>query len=421
MRAESFEDAAGAALEAGLDIGLAAVAASPFAKRARLLRAMVHHRPDDGYRGLVVVEVAPDGKRAPPRVGDGTHLPSATAWSWVRTHGAAAAIDVVLGTVTSASGAIVQEARASDPFDATASVGRLRDREATHVFVVPIRGPLHRMEGMLVLEASCQAAVGTPFVWDACANDLALIAGLCAQYFARLPGAPKKALPPDELLPVIGPSMSNVVQMLRVFAEQDETILLRGPTGAGKSRLARWCHERSPAKGGPFEALDLTSMPENLQLAELFGWKRGAFTDAVKDTRGALARAEKGTLFIDEIDKLSLGSQAGLLRLLEEKKYRPLGDGDAERSASVRFLIGTNADLEKLVEEGKFRLDLYYRVNVLPVRIPPLRERADEIADWARFMLRRRHGGEAAIHPDAEEVLTSCAWPGNLRQLDNII
>jgi DNA-binding NtrC family response regulator len=227
-------------------------------------------------------------------------------------------------------------------------------------------------------------------------------------------------------LPVVGRATAGLIEVLRVFAQQEETVLVSGPTGAGKSRLARWCHEQSQRKGKPFETLDLLSVPEELQMAELFGWKRGAFTGAMKDSVGAIARASQGTLFIDEIDKLSLKAQAGMLRVLEERRYRPLGDEGAERRADVRFVIGTNADLRALVRAGKFREDLYYRINVLPVRLPALAERLDELPLWAEYMLGRRHeesGGSGAVRiaREAIDVLAGVPWPGNLRQLDNII
>jgi DNA-binding NtrC family response regulator len=223
--------------------------------------------------------------------------------------------------------------------------------------------------------------------------------------------------------------MAPLVDMLRIFAEQEETVLLTGPTGAGKSRLARWCHHRSRRGKGPFEILELATVPEELQLAEMFGWKRGAFTGAARDTAGAVTRAEGGTLFIDEIDKLSLRAQAGLLRVFEERRYRPLGEGTSDRAADVRFIVGTNANVRELVKAGRFREDLYYRINVLPVQVPPLAERRDEIADWARYLLRRRHetgrdpaaAGEVSIAPDALARILGHGWPGNLRQLDNIV
>jgi DNA-binding NtrC family response regulator len=223
-------------------------------------------------------------------------------------------------------------------------------------------------------------------------------------------------------LPVIGPSTTSLFSLLRVFAQQEETLLISGPTGAGKSRIARWSHEQSRRKGQAFEVLDLLSVPEELQMAELFGWKRGAFTGAVKDSQGAVARAQGGTLFLDEIDKLSLKAQAGLLHVLEERRYRPLGDDTSERRADVRFLVGTNADLRASVAAGRFREDLYYRISVLPVRLPSLRERLDELPLWAEHMLARRHGrAGATLTPRAQSLLLEAPWPGNLRQLDNVI
>src|SRR5262249_7450564 len=151
---------------------------------------------------------------------------------------------------------------------------------------------------------------------------------------------------------------------------------------------------------------------------ELFGWRKGAFTGALKDNPGALGRAEGGTLFIDEVDKLSLRAQTGLLHVLEERMYRPLGDPGSERPANVRFIAGTNANLSQAVKEGRLREDLYYRINVLPVQLPPLAERRDEVAAWAIFMARRRHeesyaGGQAELSQGAIAVLIAEPWPGN--------
>jgi len=172
--------------------------------------------------------------------------------------------------------------------------------------------------------------------------------------------------------------------------------------------------------------LDLMTVPEDLQMAELFGWKKGAFTGAVRDNPGTVARAEGGTLFIDEIDKLSLKAQAGLLHVLEERTYRMLGEDGAERRADVRFIIGTNANLQASVRAGRFREDLYYRIKVLPISLPPLKDRQDEIARWARYLADRRHRechpeGQVRLTGAAERLLTAQPWPGNLRQLDNIV
>jgi DNA-binding NtrC family response regulator len=146
----------------------------------------------------------------------------------------------------------------------------------------------------------------------------------------------------------------------------------------------------------------------------------------MRDNTGSVARAQGGTLFIDEVDKLSLKAQAGLLHILEERTYRPLGESSGEQRADVRFIIGTNVRLQDAVSRGAFREDLYYRINVLPVQLPPLEQRRDEIPLWARYMVSRRHqekspGGAATLSPEAEQVLMQQPWPGNLRQLDNIV
>src|SRR5262249_2358515 len=158
----------------------------------------------------------------------------------------------------------------------------------------------------------------------------------------------------------------------------------------GKSRLARWCHAQSPRSSRPFETVRLLSVPEELQMAELMGWRRGAFTGAVRDTPGALARAAKGTLFIDAIDKPRPKAPAGVLGLRETRRYRPLGDNAGEQRADVRFIVSTNVDLHAAVRAGRFREDLYYRINVLPVRLPSLEERLDELPAWVEYMLLRR-------------------------------
>jgi DNA-binding NtrC family response regulator len=436
-RATTFEDAANAALGALLARAGDELARSPYAGVGRIVRGMAHLRPGDGYRRLVVVERAPEapvpsgrppGSRGGARRSDPPWLPSATAWRWVVEHRVPVAIDVNLGLVdVGASGTASAVMSEHVPqFNAPESRTRLLERDATHVVVLPLRSPGGVIDGMLAIEADCRAALGEPFIFPACRADLEVLADVAAPYLVTLPLRPVEAAPPDEYLPVIGASMAPVVDMLRVFAEQDETILLLGPTGAGKSRLARWCHEQSGRRGKSFETLDLSTVPEELQMAELFGWKKGAFTGALKDTSGCIARAEDGTLFIDEIDKLSLKAQAGLLRVIEERRYRPLGEDSGDRVAAVRFVVGTNADLFAAVRAHRFREDLYYRINVLPVKVPPLAERRDEIPRWAAYMLERRHragnrAGGATLSADAEQALATHSWPGNLRQLDNIV
>ncbi len=210
--------------------------------------------------------------------------------------------------------------------------------------------------------------------------------------------------------------MEPVVAMLRMFAGLDEALLLRGPTGTGKSHLARWCHAQSPRSCYPFVVVHLHALPDGLREGELFGWRRGAFTGATQDHAGAVQRAEGGTLFIDEVDKLPLSTQAGLLRLIEDRRYQAMGDG-RERVANVRFMVGTNAPLEAEVAAGRFLEDLYYRIHVLPVEVPPLAERHDELREWALLAIGRH---DVDLSEAAERALRAYSWPGNLRQLHSV-
>jgi DNA-binding NtrC family response regulator len=418
--AKYFEDAASVVLREMTETTKAALAQTPHARRGRILRGMVHLRPGDGYRRLFVLD------STPPRGGAGTvHVPSASAWRFVVQHDSPVGIDVPIGRACLMSGASSRVLTEKE-FSGKESVHRLTSRDVSHLYAVPLRSLRGHVEGMATVEADCPPALGQDFLLPAVAEPLQLLADLAAPHLVSLPLRAASAGPTDELLPIVGPTMAPLVAMLRVFAQQEETLLIGGPTGAGKSRLARWCHAQSPRRGGPFEMLDLLTVPEDLQMAELFGWRKGAFTGATRDTSGCVARATRGTLFIDEVDKLSLKAQAGLLHLLESRTYRPLGDSSPERLADVRFIAGSNADLHWLVKQGRFREDLYYRMNVLPVKVPPLDERRDEIVPWARYMALRRHresapGGTIAITAAAERFLCEHTWPGNLRQIDNVV
>ncbi|HTE51618.1 MAG TPA: sigma 54-interacting transcriptional regulator [Kofleriaceae bacterium] len=424
MASSSFEEAAEVALKAVLAEAEAALADSAYASRGRLLRGMVYIHPGDGYRRLCGIE-----HRSGAPVDDIGYFASAGVWRWIEEHRCSVSIDVQLEAIRpwlpDDPLRPVSDGREASGLPGPESRERLLSREATHLHVVPLRTPDGRIGGLISLEASCKAATGHEFIWGACNDAVRLCADIAAPYLCTLPPGRPRAVATDELLPVVGASTAHLIEMLRVFARQDETLLLSGATGVGKSRLGRWCHEQSRRRGGEFEVLDLLSVPEELQMAELFGWRRGAFTGAVKDNPGAIARAEGGTIFIDEIDKLSLKAQAGLLHVLEERRYRPLGDDARERRADVRFLVGTNADLRASVRARRFREDLYYRISVLPVRLPALAERLDELPQWAEYMVRRRHGetsrDQARLVPGAIALLLEASWPGNLRQLDNVV
>jgi DNA-binding NtrC family response regulator len=403
----------------------AALRSSSYERRGRILRGVIHLHPGERSQRFFMLSAEA------ARVGDGLggepaqpFVASGTAFRAVSKHRRPVFIDVTLGTlqVHGTDEAMKMGGPASAALAGAGSQIRFLGRNATHVAAFPVQSRGSEVAGMVSLEADCVAATGVPFVWTNCAEKLQNWVDDAALALGTLPSRPAASEGTDELLPVVGPSMAGVVSILRIFARQEETVLLTGPTGAGKSRLARWCHEQSERARGPFEVLSMVTIPEELQLAELFGWRRGAFTGAVRDSSGSVERAEGGTLFLDEIDKLSLRAQGGLLQLLEERKYRSLGEGAGERIADVRFIVASNVSLEEAVRAGDLREDLYYRLNVLPVRVPPLSERIDEIEAWARHMLARRSRSRTArFSPQAMVRLSRTPWPGNLRQLDNIV
>jgi transcriptional regulator with AAA-type ATPase domain len=426
-----FEDAALVALRPLLRTIEEAIEGSPLKGRARALRAVLHVRPDGAYDRLFVLssEAAstPGAKVSGIGAGEtGDLVASASAWRVVLEHRAAACIDVERGWADLFTLDGLQRLPGTVwGRNQKGSQQRLLGRDATHMCVLPLFAPGGSVEGMICTEVEWLSGIGQPFIWQSCIEALRLMVQIAAPYVTTLP--PRRTAPPkvDDLLPVIGASMEAVLPTLRVFAQYDETLIITGPTGAGKSRFARWCHTHSNRKNKPFEVLDLTTVPENLQMANLFGWKKGAFTGADRDVPGYLENAKGGTLFIDEIDKLSLGAQAGLLQLLDGRRYHVIGEKE-EHQADVRFIIGTNADLPAAVAKGLFRSDLYYRINVLPIRMLPLSRRVDEIPQWAQYMIRTCHRdrglpGSAAVAPGAETRLSACSWPGNLRQLDNIV
>ncbi len=430
MAAATFEHAAQIALGRVLAVAGGALARSRYAEDGVITRAMLHLRPAGGYSGLVVLE---RGGELTEGGDEDTLFPSATAWRQIEASRAAVSLDVRLGLLTPLGGQAVAAPRREGARVSRETVNRLLSRSTSHLHAVPLRGPGGRLFGMLSVEANCLEAMGEDFIWAACHDDLQLVADLASPALTGLPRAPRPVLRDDPLLPVAGARMRGLVRLLEVFAGQRETLLISGPTGAGKSRLARWCHARSGRRGS-FHLVDLLTVPEDMQPGELFGWKKGAFTGAIQDRAGAVASAEGGTLFLDEIDKLSLKAQAGLLQLLETRQYRVLGDPGPPREADVRFVVGTNVDLRSAVAEGRFREDLYYRINVLPVQLPGLDERADEVPAWAAFMVSRHHAevcggasgggsgeGGAALSADAAMALADQPWPGNLRQLDNVV
>lgn len=222
-----------------------------------------------------------------------------------------------------------------------------------------------------------------------------------------------------------GPAMTELLRNVRRVAETEATVLLRGESGTGKTLVARTIHDNSPRREAPFAQVDCTTLPDGLIENELFGHERGAFTGATERAIGKVAAAEGGTLFLDEVGDVPLGMQAKLLTLLQDHSYMPVGSTE-RKSADIRIVAATNRDLEVLVREGKFREDLYYRLRVVELRVPALRERgrADLASLIDHFVDRanRRHGRAVQrIRADAREMLLSHPWPGNVREVENCL
>ncbi|MDA0658114.1 MAG: sigma-54 dependent transcriptional regulator [Planctomycetota bacterium] len=220
------------------------------------------------------------------------------------------------------------------------------------------------------------------------------------------------------------PAMLAIYQQLAQIAPANSSVLLTGESGTGKELVARWIHRRGPRNTGPFVAVNCAALPEPLLESELFGHAKGAFTDARVERKGLFLQADGGTLFLDEVGELPLSMQVKLLRVLEQRTVRPVG-GDREIPINVRLLSATNRDLEEALEANQFREDLFYRINVIQVELPPLRARGSDVLTIAQHFLQefanlmsKPIGG---IRPEAAERLLAYNWPGNVRELRNVM
>ncbi len=227
---------------------------------------------------------------------------------------------------------------------------------------------------------------------------------------------------PLEGIIAVSKPMLDLARMIEKIAPSDVTTLLLGDSGTGKELLAKSLHNLSPRKDKPFVAVNSAAIPENLLESELFGYEKGAFTGAVKQTKGKIEYADKGTFFLDEIGDLPMALQAKLLRFLQERRIERIG-GRAEIPVDIRIVCATHQDLQELIAEGRFREDLYYRLSEITIKIPPLREReSDAIVIATAFAARfseQQHKKIKGFTKEAAEMIENYPWPGNIRELEN--
>ncbi len=229
----------------------------------------------------------------------------------------------------------------------------------------------------------------------------------------------------DDRLPLIGrsPAMQEIYRIIARLTQADLTVMISGESGTGKELVARALHDYGKRRNGSFVAVNMAAIPKELIESELFGHERGAFTGATGRGVGRFEQAEGGTLFLDEIGDMPLEAQTRLLRVLQQGEYTTVG-GRTPIKTDVRIIAATNRDLRQLIQQGLFREDLYYRLNVVPLRLPPLRERREDIPDLVRHFLRKAESSglpSKRLEPEAIERLKLYSWPGNVRELENLV
>ena len=218
--------------------------------------------------------------------------------------------------------------------------------------------------------------------------------------------------------------MKRIFSVIDKLSRVDTAVLIRGESGTGKELVAQALHHNSPRKDNRFVTVNCSAIPENLIESEFFGHEKGAFTGADSRKIGKFQYADGGTLFLDEIGDISAGMQVKLLRVLQEKKFTPVGS-NREVEVNVRIVAATNRNLEEMIKRGEFREDLFYRLNVLPIQLPPLRERKNDIEVLAKHFIEKfnqhHHKAITALSPETMEILKTHSWPGNIRELENVI
>ncbi len=224
----------------------------------------------------------------------------------------------------------------------------------------------------------------------------------------------------DQLYFGESPAMKKVMHLASLAAKNDSPVILLGETGAGKGVLAKWLHENSARSSAPFVEVNCSNLRGDLLSSELFGHAKGAFTTAIQDRQGLIEIADGGTLFLDEISDMDMGVQAQFLKVIEEKQYRRLGEVKVRRS-EFRLICATNRDLLEEINQGRFRKDLYFRINVIPIVIPPLLERQEDFPGLVLHILRNLGSPDLKISSEAMQLLKNYSWPGNIRELRNVL
>ncbi len=256
--------------------------------------------------------------------------------------------------------------------------------------------------------------------------DLKELIGIVGRALSEPKDKPRHAARPDEMdqIPLVGrsPAMQEIYRLLARLMQTDLTVMITGESGTGKELVARALHDYGKRRGGPFVAINMAAIPRDLIESELFGHEKGAFTGANTRSTGRFEQAEGGTLFLDEIGDMPMEAQTRLLRVLQQGEYTTVG-GRTPIKTDVRIVAATNKDLRILIQQGLFREDLFFRLNVVPLRLPPLRERAEDVPDLIRhfFMLAEREGlPRKQIDQAALERLKKYPWPGNVREIENL-
>ena len=340
----------------------------------------------------------------------------------------AASSSIVNRVLSSGEALLTFDAQSDERFDPSASIVA---QKILSIICIPLRSG-ERVTGAIYLDSSKSRKA---FTEDALKfltvfGNLAAIAIENAQQFSTLRGENellRSTIDATHQFPnIIGqsPRWKQVLEVVQRVLDVDASVLLTGESGTGKELIARAIHEQGTRKGMPFVAVNCSAIPEQLLESELFGHVKGAFTGAINDKRGLVDLAHGGTLFLDEVAELPVLLQSKILRLLQEREYRRVGD-TANKVADIRVIAATNLDAQEAMKSGKLREDLYFRLNVIGIHLPPLRERKDDIPILAKHFLARAaelyHRPVKGIDPDAMEMLLSNPWKGNVREFQNVI